>query len=346
MNMITFDKDYVWKVAKELLQIDSPSGFTHHAISYIESQIQTFGFQYEKSKKGNLHVYVDGKKTEKTIGLSAHCDTLGLMVRSINSDGTLAVTNIGGPTLPTLDGAYCRIITRNQHVYTGTILCRSASKHVHEDASTAPRDLHTLIVRIDEIVHSKEDVQALGIEHGDMIAIDPKVEITTSDFIKSRFLDDKISVAALLGLLHAIHHHKLMPSYPLVFIFSTYEEVGHGASYIPPNIDELISVDMGCIGEDLACTEYDVSICAKDSSGPYDYTITTNLITLAKQQNLAYAVDIYPMYGSDVSACLRAGYDIKGALIGPGVHASHGMERTHYQAIENTMKLLLAYITM
>ncbi len=344
--MIIFNKEYVWKVAKELLQIDSPSGFTHHAISYIESQIQTLGFRYEKNKKGNLHVYVDGKHAKKTIGLSAHCDTLGLMVRSIKSDGTLAVTNIGAPTLPTLDGTYCRIITRNQHVYTGTILCQSASNHVHKDASTAPRDLDTLIVRIDEVVHSKEDVQALGIEHGDIIAIDPKVEITTSNFIKSRFLDDKISVAALLGLLHAIHHHKITPTHHLVLIFSTYEEVGHGASHIPPNIDELISVDMGCIGEDLACTEYDVSICAKDSSGPYDYTLTTDLISLAKNNNLSYAVDIYPMYSSDVSASLRAGHDIKGALIGPGVHASHGMERTHYQAIENTMQLIFAYITM
>ena len=198
-------------------------------------------------------------------------------------------------------------------------------------------------IRIDAITKSKQDTLALGIETGNFIAIDPKTTITQEGFIKSRFLDDKISVAILLGLINYIKQHNLEIIPTLKIIFSTYEEVGHGASHIP-EVDELIAVDMGCIGEDLNCTEQDVSICVKDSSGPYDYKMVNKLIQLAKENNLNYAVDVYPFYGSDVSAALRGGNNIKGALIGPGVHASHGMERTHIKAVENTLKLLIAYI--
>lgn len=339
-----FQKDYVLAFAKNLLSIDSCSGYTSNATTYMEKEATALGYRTAYSKKGNLYIYIKGMSSEKTIGLSAHADTLGLMIRSINEDGTLNVTNIGGPTLPTLDGEYCKIITRDEKIFTGTILCKEFSKHVHEGASSAPRDLKTLIVRIDEIVKSKEDVEKLGIHNGNFIAIDPKVEITPSDFIKSRFLDDKISVAAMFGVLKYLKDHEITPTFNLVFIMSTYEEVGHGASALPAEIDEMLSIDMGCIGEDLSCSEYDVSICAKDSSGPYDFSMTNTLINLAKEHELQYVVDIYPMYGSDVSAALRAGNDIKGALIGPGVHASHGMERTHYIAVEQTMKLIYYYI--
>jgi putative aminopeptidase FrvX len=215
---------------------------------------------------------------------------------------------------------------------------------VFKDASSASRELDNMHVRIDEIVKSKDDVLKLGIQNGDYIAIDTKTTITESGFIKSRFIDDKMSIAILFGLLKTIKDENIIPAHNITIIVSTYEEVGHGCSYIPDNIDEFIAVDMGCIGLDLSCSEYDVSICAKDSSGPYDYEITSRFIELAKQHNLQYAVDIYPMYGSDVSAALRGGSNIKGGLIGPGVSASHGMERTHIQAVENTLKLLKAYI--
>ena len=179
-----------------------------------------------------------------------------------------------------------------------------------------------------------------SIQNGDYIAYDPKTTITESGFIKSRFLDDKISVAIIYEVLRRLKK----PQYDLIITISTYEEVGHGCSYISKEIDELVAVDMGCIGDDLSCSEYDVSICAKDSSGPYDYNMTTKLIKLAKENRLQYAVDIYPYYGSDASAALKGGQNIRAALIGPGVHASHGMERTHKEAIENTIQLIMLYI--
>lgn len=336
-------KDYVLKFAEKLLAIDSPSGYCKEAITFATKEAQAMGYETELNKKGNLLIHVPGH-SEKTIAVCAHVDTLGLMVRSIKADGTLAFTNIGGPIMPTLDGEYCRIITRDNKVYTGTILSNHPAAHVHGEASSAPRKCETMHVRIDEVVKNKEDVVKLGITNGDFIAIDPKTTITPSGFIKSRFLDDKISVACLFGILKEIKEQQLIPRDNLTIILSTYEEVGHGGSHIPANIEEVIAVDMGCIGDDLACTEYDVSICAKDSGGPYDYDIVSKLITISEKEKLQFAVDIYPYYGSDLTAALRAGNDIKGALIGPGVHASHGMERTHYQALENTIKLLLAYL--
>ena len=338
------EKEYVLNFAKELLSIDSPSGFTKHAIDYVDEKAKALNYKTARTNKGNLLIYVEGEDTSKTVGLCAHCDTLGLMVRSIKSDGKLALTKLGGPSVPTLDGEYCNIYTRDGRKYTGTILCTSPAVHVFKDANTKERDIDNMEVRIDEITYSKEDTEKLGIQNGDIVAYDSKVTITDSGFIKSRFLDDKISVSLLMGVLHHMKENNIKPAYNAIFMMSTYEEVGHGMSYIPKEISELLAVDMGCIGLDLACTEQDVSICAKDSSGPYDYEFTTRLLNLAKRDNLKYAMDIYPMYGSDVSAARNGGNDVKGALIGPGVHASHGMERTHIDGVMNTMKLVLAYL--
>lgn len=339
-----FKKDETLEFLTELLSINSPSGYTRNAIEFVKKAVDALGFKTEITPKGNLVVSVDGEDSSITRGLSGHVDTLGVMVRSINADGTLALTKIGGPITATLDSEYCEIITRDGKVYTGTILSTSPSIHVHKDASTKSRDIDNIVVKIDERVSNKKEVQALGIQNGDFVAYDPKVQITESGFIKSRFLDDKASVALLVSVLKAIKSGDVKPKTNLKFIFSTYEEVGHGAAWIPEEITEFLAVDMGCIGLDLDCTEFDVSICAKDSSGPYDYELTSTLINHAKRLELNYAVDIYPMYGSDASAAQSAGANIRSALIGPGVASSHGMERTHIEALENTFKLLIAYI--
>ena len=340
-----FKQEDTLNFLEDLLMINSPTGYTKHAIDFLRESIEEIGYQTITTPKGNLMVKVEGEDSTITRGLSAHVDTLGLMVRSINSDGTLSLTKLGGPLTPTLDGEYCDIITRDGKIYTGTILSKSPSIHVFKDASTKDRDIDNLIVKLDERVLSKEDVKNLGIQNGDIIAYDPKVVITESGFIKSRFLDDKASVSVLVSILTWMKVNNVVPSTNLKFIFSTYEEVGHGASWIPEDITELLAVDMGCIGDDLDCTEYDVSICVKDSSGPYDYDLTTNLANYAKEKELDYALDIYPMYGSDASAALRGGANIRAALIGPGVSSSHGMERTHIDALENTFKLIQGYIS-
>lgn len=339
-----FNKEYVMDLAKEILEIDSPSGYCKNAVDFVGQEVEKLGYKFEKTKKGNGVIIVNGKSSNKTIGLSAHVDTLGLMVRSISSDGTLRTVPIGGVMYATYDSEYCKIQTRDGKTYTGTILSNKPAVHVYKGARDEPRNDETMHIRLDEVVENKEDVEKLGISAGDYVFIDPKVIVTKNGFIKSRFLDDKISVALILGLLKNWSDNKIVPKYDVVIFISTYEEVGHGLSYLTCEVDELVAIDMGCIGEDLNCTEQTVSICAKDSSSPYDYDLTTKLINLAKTNELDYVVDIYPMYGSDVSASLSAGNDFKGALIGTGVHSSHGLERTHYNGILNTMKLLYLYL--
>jgi len=338
--------DFVKEIALELFNTDSPTGYSNLVDEFLIKIINRIGYDASITNKGNVKVFIKGRCSDKVVATSAHVDTLGLMVRSINGDGTLSVTNVGGPSIPTLDGEYCKVVTRDGKLYSGTILCKSASVHVYEDAKSRSRDLDSMMIRIDERVNSRVDVEKLGIQNGDYIFIDPKTVITDSGFLKSRFIDDKGSVCAILGVLKELKDTNTLPMYDTYVYFVNQEEVGHGAATVDTKIDEFVTVDMGCIGKDLAGNEYAVSICAKDSGGPYSYDLTTKLINLAKNNNVNYVVDIFPYYGSDIGAAWRSGVDCAGALIGPGVHASHGMERTHLDAIDNTMKLLFAYLTV
>lgn len=337
--------DYTLNLLEEIISIPSPTGYCKDVMLHIDKIADECGYKISQNKKGNRIIEIEGIDNSYCIGIPVHVDTLGAMVRSINSDSTIKITTIGGNMFSTLDGEYCKIHTRTGKIYTGTMLSTSPATHVYPDAKSKERTEENMMVRLDEKAKVKEDIKGLGICPGDFISIEPKFTVTPSGFIKSRYLDDKAGTACALSLMEMFNRLKIKPRHKVKIIVSSYEEVGHGCSNIPQDIDELVGIDMGCIGLDLSCTEQDVSICAKDSSGPYDYDITGKLIELAKKYELNYAVDIYPMYGSDVSASLKGGNDIKGGLIGPGVHASHGMERTHMEGIENTIKLIFAYLT-
>lgn len=330
------------KLLEKLTSIPSPSGFTSNITKYIKEYLERLDYKPFFNQKGNLFVEVKGK-SEYKVALSAHVDTLGLMIRSIDNSGNIYFTQIGGPLLNTYGGEYCKIHTRTGKVYTGTILSTSPSVHVFKDARTKERTIDTMYVRLDELIHSKKDVEALDISVGDYISIDPKFEYTSSGFIKTRFLDDLASVFLLLEYLKELKEKNITSKDTLLFIFTTFEEVGHGCSSLP-SVDEILVIDMGCVGLDLTCTEEMVSICAKDGSGPYDYNMTSKLIELAKENQLNYAVDVYPFYSSDGSAALRGGNDVKCALIGSGIHASHGMERTHINGLNHTYQLIKLYI--
>lgn len=342
MNVEKYQK-FLMDTAVRLLTTHSPSGYTDQVAEVLESMVAELGYPTHRTNKGNVVVNVKGREEGKTIGLCAHVDTLGLMVRSITDEGMLMITKIGGPILPTLDGEYCTIPTRDGRSYTGTILSLSPAAHVHDDANTRPREESTMAVRIDEKVSSREDVVALGIEVGNYICFDPKTVVTSSGFLKSRFIDDKGSAACMVTLLKVMKDGDMAPQYDTEFTFTVHEEVGHGGATLP-TYTELLVVDMGCIGEDLTCTEHQVSICAKDSSGPFDYEIVSRLIALSKEHGVDYAVDIYPHYNSDAAVAHRAGNDTRCALIGPGVHASHGMERTHWEGMKHTIVLMGHYL--
>lgn len=342
-NVESCRQDYL-RYVTALLGKDSPSGFTAAAVDEAAKLAAELGLETRRSGKGNLTILVPGRDHSRTVGLCAHVDTLGLMVRSVTADGKLLITPIGGPLLPTLDGEYCRIYTREGKVYTGTVLSLSPAAHVEDDARSRPRDAENMYVRIDEIVRSKADVEALGVGVGDYICYDPKTQFTDSGFLKSRFLDDKASAACILTALKCMKDKGLAPRYDVEATFTVYEEVGHGGATFSEHLSELLAVDMGCIGAELSCTEEQVSICAKDSAGPYDYELVSRLVKLAREGGVDYAVDVYPHYSSDVAVAWKAGRDVKAALIGPGVHASHGMERTHWKGIKATIELIGLYL--
>lgn len=336
-------KSYIVETLERLVNIPSPSGYTKQVMEFVEGEAKRYGYSTEYICRGGLIINVPGKSKE-TIGLSAHADTLGAMVRSISSEGMVKFVSVGGFTMASIEGEYCRIHTRAGQTYTGTILSTSPSVHTYDDARTLERKERNMEIRLDEQVKSKEDVLALGINHGDYISFEARFEYTKSGFVKSRHLDDKASVAILLGLLKTMSEKGLQPRHSVKILISNMEEIGLGATYLPAEITEFIAVDMGAIGDDLAGSETTVSICALDSSGPYDYELTTHLIKLAEQEEIPHVVDIFPHYGSDASAAMRGGNNIRTALIGPGIHASHGMERTHDTSLMATFDLLMAYL--
>jgi putative aminopeptidase FrvX len=330
---------------KTILAIDSPTGYTEQAANYVMEEYEKLGFAPVKTKKGGILVDLGGVDTANGVLLSAHLDTLGAMVAEVKSNGRLRLSPLGGLNPYNAEAENCRIITRSGKIYEGTLQLQNASIHVNASYNDTVRDFDTMEVVIDEATTSREETLGFGITVGDIVAFAPRTKITDSGYIKSRFLDDKLSVAILLGFAKEIKEKNNVPRRKIYHHITVYEEVGHGASAtIPTGVTEIISVDMGCIGEGLGCSERQVSICAKDSNGPYNYDVVTNLVNAAKDNAIDYCVDIYPRYGSDANAALRAGYDIRHGLIGPGVYASHGYERSHVDGVQHTAALLRAYL--
>ena len=336
-STITFITDQL----KQLTSIPSPTGFTKEVTQYLVSTLESMGYTPERSRKGNILVAIGGEGSP--LILAAHVDTLGAMVRSIKSNGRLRPTTLGGHQWSTADGENCTVHTRDGKVYTGVVLNKEPSAHVADQkVETVEENMEILL---DENVSSEDEVKALGVQTGDIIAMDPRTTVTPSGYIKSRFLDDKLSAAILLGIAKEVADGALTLNRKVSLLFTVYEEVGHGgAASIPEGVTEVISVDMGCVGDGLACEETQVSICAKDSHGPYHYDVVTGLIAAAKREKLDFAVDVYPHYGSDADVALTAGYDVRHGLIGAGVYASHGYERSHVDGVKNTFKLLCAYL--
>ncbi|MBM7589824.1 M42 family metallopeptidase [Brevibacillus fulvus] len=338
--------DYIVETFTKLANIPSPSGNTANVINWAEGELHRLGLETVRTRKGALLASLPGTDTKRHRLLTAHVDTLGAMVKEIKANGRLKLAMIGGFAWNAVEGEYCQIETAAGKIYTGTILTSKASVHVYgRDAGKLERTEQLMEVRIDEKVKTREDVLALGIAVGDFVSFDPRVTVTESGFIKSRHIDDKASVAILFGVLKHISESGITLPFTTHFLISNNEEIGYGGnSNIPEEVVEYLAVDMGAIGDGQTTDEYCVSICAKDSSGPYHYGLRKHLVKLAEENNIYYQVDIYPYYGSDASAAIRAGADIVHGLIGPGVDASHSHERTHRDSLENTAKLVLAYL--
>lgn len=336
---------YAAQKALELIAIDSPSGYTEKAALWVKSAFAELGYSAEITQKGGVFVDLGGSDDTDGLFLEAHADTLGAMVAEIKGNGRLRVTALGGMRAENAEAENVRVHTRGGNVVEGTLQLCNASVHVNGSYGDTKRSFDTTEIVLDEDVKCAADTRALGIEVGDIVCFDPRSKITDSGYIKSRFLDDKLSVGILLGFAKYLRDNAVTPKRHVYAHVTVYEEVGHGGSAsVPAGVTEAVSVDMGCVGNGVQCTEKQVSICCKDSGGPYSYEVVGKLIDAAKKENADYAVDVYPHYGSDVEATLRAGYDIRHGLIGSGVYASHGYERSHIDGVWNTIKVLVGYI--
>ena len=336
---------YILEETAALLDIDSPSGMTQQAAEHVMARFEALGYRCERTRKDGVVVYFGGEDKENGLLLEAHMDTLGAMVCQIKSNGRLKLTNIGGLNANNVETENCRVITKFGPVLEGTVQLCNASVHVNGEYGDTKRTFDTIEVVLDEDVKSAEDVKKLGVSVGDYVCVDPRVRITKSGYIKSRFLDDKLSVGILLGFAKYLKDEGITLKRAVYAHLTSYEEVVHGGcTIVTAGVTEAIAVDMGCVGDGLECDEKMVSICAKDRSGPFDYTVTKKLIAAAQKMGAAYAVDVYPFYRSDVATTPRAGYDVKHGLIGAGVYASHGYERSHVDGAVATLKVLAGYI--
>ncbi|MBN1248172.1 MAG: M42 family metallopeptidase [Anaerolineae bacterium] len=327
-----------------LLNTPSPTGDTAQATRYVESAVAELPVTATYTRKGGLVLTWPGSGARPR-ALTAHVDTLGMMVRQIKGNGRLMLTQIGNYDWHSVETEGCTVLTRTGATVRGSILPTKASVHIYgNEARELKREAETMEVRLDVRTASKAETEALGIHVGDFVAIDPRVEVTNG-FIRSRYLDDKAGVAAIYGALLAMHRTGMSPRFRLDVLISNYEEVGHGAATgIPDDAIELVTVDMAAAGEPQNSDEFTVGICAKDSGGPYHLGLRRRLEQIAAENGIPCRTDTYPYYGSDGESAWRAGADLAVALIGPGVDASHSYERTHADSLEATIKLLVAYL--
>lgn len=340
------DSDYLLNFLSQLLNTPSPTGFTHKALACTEQALAGLpGLQINHTRKGAMVASWQVENGDAPRALTAHVDTLGAMVKEVKSNGRLKMTRIGHFAWNTVEGEGCTVFTSRGGMVRGSILLTEASGHVHgNQVNELKRDEENMEVRLDAHTNSTSETRDLGIEVGDFIAFDPRLEVNNG-FIRSRHLDDKACVACLLAAVKALMDRGQKPARTTFLHFSNYEEVGHGAAAgIPAEVGELISVDMAAVGEGQSSDEYHATLCVKDSGGPYHYGLNQRLREIAEQHQIPYKVDIYPYYGSDGEAFWRAGGDVALALIGPGVDASHNYERTHMEALLATTQWLAAYL--
>ncbi|HEY7036145.1 MAG TPA: M42 family metallopeptidase [Thermomicrobiales bacterium] len=347
-SLPTVDGSHILETTAKLCRIPSPTGYTAEAVAFVQDRLAGFGLEVRRTVKGALVATFPGSGNSGAGGrvLSAHVDTLGAMVKEIKKNGRLRLTQIGGYDWSTIEGEYCTVHTAAGGAITGTILTTKASYHIFGKAQVEQkRDEQSIEVRLDERVCTPDEVRTLGIEVGDFVSLDPRTTITANGYIKSRHLDDKACVAILLGVARAIVSGGVAPAVPSHLYVSTYEEVGHGTSAgLPDGVEEVIAVDMAAVGEGQTSDEFATTVCVKDGTGPYDRNVSRRLLDLARANGIDCRTDIYTYYGSDVSQALRAGYDVRGALVGPGVDASHSYERLHQTSLEETARLLVAYL--
>ena len=338
------DTSFLIDTMRRLIQTPSPVGYYAETKPLLEEYAKNLGYPIAYDNRDTAYISVIGEDKSKTVCVSAHADTLGFMVRGVNADGTLRLRAVGGINFANVEGENVTVHTRSGKKYTGMLVCAHHSAHAYDDAKTMERNENTVFVLLDENVKNAEGTRGLGIKNGDYVSIDPRFTVTENGYIKSRFIDNKAAMACSLSALKFLADHNVKPKYNTVFAFSFYEEIGFGGIYVPSEISEYVAVDIAILGLDADGSEQKVTICAKDASMPYDYDLTNRLIAAAERCGADYAVDLFYRYGSDASQAIKGGNNVRAAAFGMGVYSSHGVERTHMDGIENTARLMLAYL--
>ena len=341
---MNIDLSYLVNTMRHLIETPSPVGYYDAIKPVIESYAAELGYAVTYDNRDTAYITVEGHDTSKTVCVSAHADTLGFMVRGINPDGTLRLRAVGGINFANVEGENVTVHTRGGQTFTGMLVCAHHSAHAFDDAKTMERNENTVFVLLDQPVKTAEAVRALGVRNGDYVAIVPRFTVTDNGYIKCRFIDDKAAMACSFAALKYMAENGLKPKYNTVFAFSFYEEIGLGGIYVPAEISEYVAVDIAILGPDSDGSEQTVTICAKDASMPYDYSLTNRLIAAAERAGCGYAVDLFYRYGSDASQAIKGGNNVRAAAFGMGVYSSHGVERAHMEGIENTVKLMLSYV--
>ena len=338
------DKQYLIHVFEKIINVPSPVGYYVELNPVLEEMVQELGLSVTRDHRSTTYISVPGKNPQKTIMVGAHADTLGMMIYKIEKNGKLRVRQLGGCNFNNLEGETVYVHTRDGRKYSGLFACQSHSVHTFEDARTLERNESTMVILLDEIISTKEEVQALGISNGDFVSIDPRMQLTENGYLKSRFIDDKGAIACVFSVLKYFKENNLQPTHNVIFAIPYNEEIGFGGTYIPEGVSEYLAIDIGLVGPDLEGNEHSVSICAKDNAAPYDYDLTNRLVECAKNTSTPYALDIFYRYGTDGNAAMRAGNNLRAAAFGMAVYCSHGMERTHLDGLTGTVNILLEYL--
>lgn len=338
------DSQHLLDCFKKIVETPSPVGYYAKLNPVLEQMAAEYGQTITYDNKSTAYITLEGEDNSKTVLIGAHADTIGMMVRRVDRDGMIRVRQLGGVNYNSLEGETVTVHTRDGREYTGIMACDSHSVHVFDDARTKLRDENSMIVILDQKISSKADVYDLGIRNGDFVSVDPRCQITPNGYLKSRFIDDKAAMACCFAMLKYLNETGQKPKYRTLLAFPYSEEIGIGGTYVPAEVSEYVAIDIGLIGPDYEGTEYNVAICAKDASSPYDFDLTTRLVNYAEKAGCDYCVDIFYRYGTDGSAALKAGNNLRAAAFGMPVYCSHGMERTHVDSLINTTNLLLAYV--
>lgn len=346
MTLPPIDTNYFTQFLVDLLNIPSPTGFAEPAIAFVEKELSKFKqLELSRTRKGALVAKWKVESDLPPAALTAHVDTLGAVVKEIKPNGRLKLSRIGGLQWNSVETEGVWVLTSTGEKIRGSVLIDKASGHIYGgEGGRTPRDEDHMEVRLDARTTSEKETRALGINIGDCVAFDPRVEVRNG-FVRSRFLDDKACVANLVAAIKSLAESGRGPVRTVYFHISNYEEVGHGASAgIPSDVAELVTVDMAVVGEGQESDEFHATLCIKDSGGVYHEGLNKKMRALAEKHGIPYKTDVYPLYGSDGEAFWRAGGDVAVALIGPGIDASHNYERAHMDGLNATTNWIMAYL--